>query len=278
LKPDREITMNAEPKPRAEALLVDPAKPARAASLVPRAGASTPARMIEYAMTQGADMDQLERLFELQKQYEANEARKAYHLALADFKAEPLTISKDKRVFFPSKDGSGATDYMHATLGGVVKVIAPALAKHRLSHSWDVQREGERIRVVCKLTHALGHSESISLEGPLDASGKKNAIQQQASTITYLERYTLLAITGLATEDQLDDDGGAGGEGGGETYDAISEEQEAALRDTLFEAGADLPKFLAYFRIETLADMPLTDFEAAQRLANQKLAAAKKKG
>ncbi|MNL48938.1 ERF superfamily protein [compost metagenome] len=42
-----------------------------------------------------------------------------------------------------------------------------------------------------------------------DNSGKKNAIQQVASTITYLQRYTLLAATGVATKGQDDDARGA---------------------------------------------------------------------
>jgi hypothetical protein len=43
--------------------------------------------------------------------------------------------------------------------------------------------------------------------GP-DDSGGKNKIQAIASAKSYLERYTLLAITGLATKD-MDDDGRA---------------------------------------------------------------------
>ena len=39
-----------------------------------------------------------------------------------------------------------------------------------------------------------------------DDSGGKNPIQSIGSTITYLERYTILALTGLATKEQ-DDDG-----------------------------------------------------------------------
>ena len=57
------------------------------------------------------------------------------------------------------------------------------------------------------MTHKQGHSEETELEAAADSSGGKNMIQAQASTITYLQRYTLLAATGLATKDQLDDDG-----------------------------------------------------------------------
>jgi hypothetical protein len=46
--------------------------------------------------------------------------------------------------------------------------------------------------------------------GPPDAGGAKNPIQARASTITYLERYTLKAICGVA-EGGEDDDGQSGG-------------------------------------------------------------------
>lgn len=44
--------------------------------------------------------------------------------------------------------------------------------------------------------------------GPPDTGGAKNAIQARASTKTYLERYTLKAITGLS--EQNDDNDGRG--------------------------------------------------------------------
>jgi len=232
----------------------------------------TPARLIEYAMQQGADMDRLEKLLELQERWEANEARKAYHLALSDFKAEPLSITKDRRVFFKGKDGKPDTEFFHATLGNVVAVIAPVLGRHRLSHSWGVHREGERIFVTCRLTHALGHSETITLDGPLDTSGSKNNIQSVGSTITYLERYTLLAITGLATEDQ--DDDGKQGEGQPPQPATITEEQQAKLKDALEATGRDEVKFKAWLKVERFDQLPAHQFETALREASKPRKAA----
>jgi hypothetical protein len=67
------------------------------------------------------------------------------------------------------------------------------------------------VKVTCKLTHKQGHSEEVTLEAPLDTSGGKNNIQAMGSSVSYLERYTLLAITGLATKEQ-DDDGASTGQ------------------------------------------------------------------
>ncbi|WP_159053648.1 ERF family protein [Variovorax sp. PMC12] len=169
----------------------------------------------------GGTIDQMRDILALQREWEAGEAKKAYVAAMAQFKKNPPKILKDKRVYFESKNGGTATDYWHATLGNVAEAIIEGLAEVGVSHSWKPERIGDRVHVTCTLTHAQGHSESISLDGPLDSSGTKNNIQQVASTTTYLSRYTLLMITGLAVKDEIlpDNDGGPGGAGGGAPFD-----------------------------------------------------------
>ena len=230
------------------------------------AQSATPADLLRLAVEQGADLDRLERLMELQSRWEAGEARKAYNAAMAAFKAKPLAIGKDKHVSFTTQKGK--TEYDHATLGNVVRVIVPALAQEGLSHSWVTERiEGGRVQVTCKITHALGHSESMALDAPLDDSGGKNNIQALGSAITYLQRYTLLSMTGLATEDQDDD----GKESGVKAADFITEEQEAKIRDLIEESGADKEKFLAVWKIEKISQLYKTEYDEALRLLNLKL-------
>ncbi len=79
-----------------------------------------------------------------------------------------------------------------------------------MSHGWSVDQHNGEVTVTCTLTHERGHRESVSITAPPDDSGKKNAIQRIGSTVTYLERYTLLAITGLAAHEQEDDGDSAG--------------------------------------------------------------------
>lgn len=166
--------------------------------------APTPMALLQIAMDQGADLDRLERLMMMQERWEANEARKAFNVAFAAFKANPPRITKNKQVRFTTSKGT--TEYWHATLDEVVEAVAPALAVHGLSHRWGVEQKNSRVYVTCYLQHQLGHAESLTMDGPLDDSGNKNNIQMAGSTVTYLERYTLLAITGMAVQGQ-DTDG-----------------------------------------------------------------------
>ena len=168
--------------------------------------AMDPMALITLGVQRGDDVERMTQLYELKKTFERDEARKAYHLAVAQFKNESIEIIKNKTVAY--KDVS----YNHASLDHIVEVTAPLLAKHGLSHNWDLEQGDKgRVTVTCVLTHSLGHSNKVALVGSPDDSGSKNNIQRVASTVTYLERYTFLAITGLAAKDQ-DDDGANSGE------------------------------------------------------------------
>lgn len=180
--------------------IIEASQPQRA---IQSSSPATPADIVLYAMQKGADIAQIEKFMDLQMKWEADQARKAFVSDMAEFKKAPPEIVKDKQVAF------SGTSYMHATLGNVTEAIVAGLAQHGFSHRWDVNQNGSAIEVTCILTHRLGHSERTSLSGTKDDSGKKNNIQQMASTITYLQRYTLLAATGVATKDQSDDDGRA---------------------------------------------------------------------
>lgn len=159
----------------------------------------TPLSIMQIAMSQeNFDVDKLTKLLELQVIWDANVARKAFNTAMAQFKKNPPKITKNKDVRF------GTTSYSHATLDHVTDLITTALSAVGISHKWAVD-QSDQIAVTCILTHEMGHSESTTLKAGADSSGSKNGIQAIGSTVTYLQRYTLLAATGLAAG--FDDDG-----------------------------------------------------------------------
>lgn len=256
------VTEVMEPMPM-QGTAVERLKPASPPAAV------TPAQMIMLALERGADVAMLEKLMALQERWEANEARKAFVAALSAFKAEPPTIDKNKFVSFPNSKG-GQTEYHHATLDQVAGIIGAALSKHGLSHRWETeQMDGGMIRVSCILQHVMGHSERVALQSSPDQSGGKNNIQAVGSTVTYLQRYTLLAVTGLAAKDQ-DDDGDGNGAGS-----MISADEKQQLVDLLRETGADTAKFLAKFAVPSLDALPLAKFADA-KAALVRFGAAKK--
>lgn len=158
--------------------------------------AFTPDSLLQLAVDKGADLDRLERLMDLKERWDKEQARKDFFAAFAAFKAEGLSVTKDKTVKYSS------TFFQHASLENLTDTIAPALARHGMGHNFDVhQADTGEVQVTCTLAHEAGHTESVTLSGAPDKSGQKNPLQQVGSTIKYLSRYTLMAITGLAPED-----------------------------------------------------------------------------
>ncbi len=204
---------------------------------VPEVSVATvsPQELMQQAIAQGADLTQLEKLLEIQMKYEANEAKKAYVKAMSAFKANPPQIVKDKHVSYATSKGQ--MEYDHASLFNIVETISKALSKHGLSSAWKTQQNGS-VAVTCTITHSLGHSEETTLAAGADTSGGKNSIQAIGSTVTYLQRYTLLALVGLATKDQDDDGKG--------TDEFISDAQVLEIDRLVKETGTNAGKLLEY--------------------------------
>ena len=205
--------------------------------------------LVEMAMRTG-DLDKLQKAMELQERWEANEARKAYMQAMSEFKSEPLRIDKDKSVSF----GQGKTSYSHASLANVTGKINSGLSKVGLSAAWKTNQDNGTITVTCTITHRDGHSESTSLTASPDTSGSKNSIQAIGSTITYLERYTLLALTGLATYDADDDGHGA------EPPELVTTDQATLLNDLIKETNSNLKVFLKVAKAESVDQVLARDY------------------
>lgn len=158
------------------------------------------------ALQSGMSPEQISAMMDLQDRYNATEAKKVYDEAFAAFKAEAVKIIKGRAVTDGPLKGKS-----YAELHDVVNAVTPALSKHGLSSSWKLTKdEKDWMEVTCYLRHVGGHQESVSMGGPPDAGGAKNAIQARASTKTYLERYTLKAITGLSEQND-DTDGNTTG-------------------------------------------------------------------
>lgn len=193
---------------------------------------SSPAGIMLSALARGVSPADVREMMALQREWRADEARNAFNKAMAAFKAEPIYVGKTKGVGYETKDGA-FVGYKHAELSGVVAAVGPALAKHGLSHRWDVTQTATWVTVRCILKHADGHSEFCEMGGPPDDSGKKNKIQQIASTVSYLQRYTLKAITGVA-EGGEDDDGQGGA--AGDDQGSGGQQPAAAKADTYPDA------------------------------------------
>jgi hypothetical protein len=227
---------------------------------------ATPADLLRIAVESGADLDRLERLMSLQERWEAKQAKQAYDAAFSAFKAEAVMILKGRKVTDGPLKGKS-----YAELHDVVNAVTPALSRHGLSSSWKLTKDDKDwMEVTCYLRHVNGHEESVSMGGPPDAGGAKNAIQARASTKTYLERYTLKAITGLSEQDD-DTDGNTGGAAPRGLVEkwlkkVKSAKTDADVRAVWAEATPELSAtndLASYNEVKAAVSGKLADFKAA---------------
>lgn len=223
-------------------------------------GAVTPLEMLNAAFSRGDGLEKIEKLMVLQERWEATQARKAFNEAFAAFKAEAVKVVRNRKV-----DDGPLRGRRYAELVAFVDAATPALSAHGLSASWNITRdEKDWIEVTCTIEHELGGKKTVSLGGPPDAGGAKNPLQARISTVTYLERATFKAATGLAEQGD-DDDGQASG-----APATISEQQLDTLDKALTASGADEAKFFAYFGLEYLSELPANRFDEAMKLVQQR--------
>ncbi len=201
-------------------------------------------------------IDTLAKLMDLQERWEKTQARKAFDAAVAAAKAQIPVIGKN---------ATGHNSKRYADFSAYARVVDPILGAHGLGYRFRTVQDDKSIRTTCILFHKDGHSEENTLVGPADASGSKNAIQAIGSTLTYLQRYSLVQALGLAAAE--DDDGRAGSVGA-----VVSAEQAKALSDLIDTkiVGTEA-RLLRWARVEKIEDIPAARYdEAMEKLQSVK--------
>src|SRR5689334_671941 len=123
-----------------------------------QASPETPMAMLSVAVAKGMSPETIKGFMDLQERWEKSQAERAYNEAFAAFKAEAVSVIRNKAVTDGPLRGKS-----YAELFAVVDAVTPALSKHGLSASWKVTKdEPNWIEVTCYLKHAKGHFEAVS--------------------------------------------------------------------------------------------------------------------
>lgn len=217
----------------------------------------TPMDMLDRALQSGATAELIEKLLNLQERWETGRALKAFDQAFAKAKSEIKPVVRN---------ATGHNNKKYADFAAITAAIDPVLGSNGLSYRFETSQSDKAITTTCIL---FGHGHSIpaaTLTAPADMTGNKNAIQAIGSTLTYLQRYSLMQALGLAASN--DDDGKSGDIG-----DAISLEQVEELVALADEVGADKEAFCRYFKVAGFADITTKNFPRAVAALNKKRAA-----
>ena len=227
--------------------------------------------VIDKLIDRGVAVSDLQKIFEMQQQYLHEQARLAFKRDYAAFRAECPRLEKDKTVSFQTQKGT--TSYKHILIATAVDTLTPIMSRHNLSHRWETrQKDGGIIEVTCFMEHSAGHSETATLWGQADVSGSKNAIQAVASTVTYLQRYTFLTVTGAAAYDGDNDGHGGGSRMASEddigqintAIEAIRDaEQKATGEGKIIDKPFNFDRFLGWLEVRGLHELPAEKVKVA---------------
>lgn len=156
---------------------------------------STPAQLLSLAIDKDLDVEKLKELMAMQREWQAEQARKAFFESLMRFQSEVPELRKNKKVAFKE------VAYNYAPLSDITRQIKDTCKDCGLSYRWEIADSKEEIKVTCLITHTDGHTERTTMTASPDVTGSKNAIQARGSAIEYLKRYTLIGALGLSTTD-----------------------------------------------------------------------------
>jgi len=214
----------------------------------------TPMEMIAQGLAKGASIEILEKLFALQERWEASQQRKDFDQAIAAAKAKIPPIVRNR---------VGHNHARYSDFAAIAAVVDPIISEHGLHYRFRTVQDDKSIRVTCILGHRSGHQEESTLVGQADTTGSKNAIQAIGSTLTYLQRYTLIQALGLAAAH--DDDGKAAGNG-----KTINDAQAIHLAKLVAETKTDVNKFLTWLGAESIPDILLNKYGMAEGALQRK--------
>lgn len=143
----------------------------------------------------GSVLDSYERFLKIQ-------AKQAFDVAMGELKRNIPQIVKNKLA-----DMNGKYSYKYATLEDICDKLDPCLTAHGFGYRWTTHPSDKGVVIGCILTHLQGHNEETLMPvAPHDNSGGKNPIQAIGSTLSYLQRYSLLMALGIAPRN-VDTDG-----------------------------------------------------------------------
>ncbi len=154
--------------------------------------------LIREAIAGGAKPEYLRELLAVRREWEADEARKSYNLAISEFQRRAPIISKDDKAY----------DKAYARMDRIWRETRPLITELGLSVTWQVceLRADGLCHVEGQLRHRDGHGERLTQDIPMPELIKgQNRAQQMGSASTYAKRYAFCSALGIVTGD--DDDG-----------------------------------------------------------------------
>lgn len=203
------------------------------------------------------DPAKLEKLLAVKREWEADEARKMFSVAIAQFQREcPLVHKADQ----------GAKG-RYADMARIWNTIKPHITAAKLSITWEscTIDTGNVCRLKGHLRHAAGHAEPLEYMLPIpeaiqnkEGRNVQSAAQVMGSATTYAKRYALCNALGIQTGDDNDMDAPSGSPADGDSV--------KMLRAAIVRKGRDEKKVCDWKRVSRIEDLTSADVSEAMAM------------
>lgn len=221
-------------------------------------------------LSNGGDLENLEKMMDLQERFDKNEAKKAFFSAMVDTQREMPVIYEGRK--------NNQTKSNYAAYKDIVRDAKPIYTKFCLSVSFyeEEAKKDDYIKLCADVYHEKGHCRKYSTSIPIDDKGPKGTPVKTKthgvkSAISYGRGILLCNIFNIPTNEDVDDDGNAAG------VKLIDKKQISQITDMINSIeGFTLESFLSWAKIETLENMPVYDYGKNMSALKAKAKASKK--
>ena len=157
--------------------------------------------LISEVTRAGKDPAYLSQLLAVRREWEADEARKTFNVAISEFQRRAPIVAKVDE----------AHEKYYARMDRIWRETRPLITELGLAVNWQIceLRDGNLCHVEGTLRHRDGHGEKLVMDVPLpELIRGQNKAQQMGSASTYAKRYAFCSALGIVTGDDFQDDDG----------------------------------------------------------------------
>ena len=154
---------------------------------------ATPMGLIQMALQNNANIDTIERLVALQERMMAQDAVMAFNAAMNRAQTEMGRVARDME--------NPQTHSKYASYAALDREIRPIYTKEGLALSFNSGETlvPDHVRIVCNVSHSLGHTATYFIDMPNDGKGAKGGdvmtkTHATGSATSYGRRYLLMMI------------------------------------------------------------------------------------
>lgn len=137
-------------------------------------------------------------------------------------------LSECKKDFIPLQKNKQGYGYKYVTLDVVIDMLNNVLPKYGLGFVQFPSNDGENYSLTTRVFHTSGEWLEDKITFSLTEISKANDTQKLGASVTYFRRYTLSAIFGISTDEDVDGN--------------IEQKQEKPIKKQFNEAQTNIEK------------------------------------